>query len=169
MTDVGLGVGRGGRGDERGGGVGKGGGRGVVGKGKGGGIAGISIKTLAITSCFFFLKRRAFCHYRLSKHSLSVVFPIDVTVTLFQYVSAFSRLFSLLRPPSPPPRRSLFSFPSSLHRIFRLSLNLAGFSLDRGRFERAKRFRRGWLKGEGVGKRRGERERMEGQERREEE
>lgn len=114
MTDVGLGVGRGGRGDERGGGVGKGGGRGVVGKGKGGGIAGISIKTLAITSCFFFLKRRAFCHYRLS-------------------------------------------------------LNLAGFSLDRGRFERAKRFRRGWLKGEGVGKRRGERERREGQERREEE
>lgn len=91
----------------------------MVGKGKGGGegggIADISIKTIAI------FKRRAFCHYHLSIHSLSVVFPIDATVTLFQYVIAFSQPSSLLRP-SPP--RSLFSFPSSLHRIFRLSLNL---------------------------------------------
>ncbi len=115
MTDVGLGVGGGGGGMREGGGV-----------GKGGGIADISIKTLAIMGCFFFLKRRAVCHYRLSKHSLSVVSPIDATVTLFQCVIAFSRLSALLRLSS---SLSLFSFPSSPHRIFHLSLNLAGFPL----------------------------------------
>jgi len=141
--------------------------RGVVGKGKGGGwergdrgwLEGKRVYRWYSRSdfrdnelLFFFSKEERFVTIVFLNILWveSVVFPIDATVTLFRYVSAFSRPSSSL---------SLFSFPSSPHRIFRLSLNLEGFPLiavglsGRRGFDEGGWRGRAWEREEGRGKR----------------